>query len=370
MGIRSWILFPAVLMASACCHGTMLYTSTVFSKGEGGVHTYRIPAIAKSREGTLLAFAEARNDGSGDSGDIDLVLKRSTDGGRSWSEAITVWDAGSDVCGNPVPVVLGSGRILLVCTWNKGSDKEMAIHRRESEDTRRVFCLHSDDDGLSWSIPEEITGEVKDPEWTWYATGPGHGLLTKDGKVVIPCNHGVYGSEGPEGTVSHIIFSTDEGRSWNIGAVAPNGNECTVSELADGELLLNMREWYPDGRKRSGRRLGMFIRRNLTPEPDIWKMGLPDPNCQGSQISDRKGRLYFSNPSTTDARRNLVIHKDIDGHGQTWTPFCTITEGPAAYSDLVILWENPVWPIKTITGVLYETGEEGPYERIDFTAVR
>lgn len=160
-----------LLAALACICGCdrpaeVLFRSTVFEKGEGGIDTYRIPATVKSKAGTILAFAEARHDSAGDSGHIDLVLKRSSDAGKSWGPVITVWGDGENVCGNPSPVVLPDGRILLVCTWNKGSDKEMDIHHRRSEDTRRVFCLYSDDDGLSWSAPREISPQVKDSEWT------------------------------------------------------------------------------------------------------------------------------------------------------------------------------------------------------------
>ena len=365
-------LLPAVLIVTACGiydHGTPVRTSTVFEKGEGGVHTYRIPAIVKSKAGTLLAFAEARHNGAGDSGDISLVVKRSVDNGRNWGPAINVWADRGNVCGNPVPVVLRSGRILLICTWNKGSDHEMAIHRRESEDTRRVFCIHSDDDGISWSEPEEITAQVKDPEGTWYATGPCHGLLTSENMIVIPCNHGVY-NDGPKGTAGHIIYSTDEGRSWSIGAVYDTGNESTVSEMRDGNLLLNMREWYPDGRERHGKRISAFISPDGSADPQgTWfNGGLTDPNCQGSQINNRRGQLYFSNPDTASERRNLTIRKD-SGFGQTWIKYCTVTEGPAAYSDLVIL-RQPFLLLKQTTGIIYEAGVQNPYERIDFTVVR
>ena len=365
-----------LLAALACICGCdrpaeVLFRSTVFEKGEGGIDTYRIPATVKSKAGTILAFAEARHESAGDSGHIDLVLKRSTDAGKSWGPMITVWGDGKNVCGNPSPVVLTDGRILLVCTWNKGSDREMDIHHRRSEDTRRVFCLYSDDDGLSWSAPKEITSQVKDPEWTWYATGPGHALLTESGRVVVPCNHGVW-DEGARNTCSHLILSDDGGRSWRIGAVLEKGNECSVSEFRKDELLVNIRDWRLDGSEREHCRLGAFVEdggERADPQGcwTIW--ALPDPNCQGSQIADRRGRLYFSNPEDESQRRNLTVRKDISGTGQTWIPFCTITEGPAAYSDLVIL-RQPLAMFRQITGVLYETGEKSPYERIDFAVFR
>ena len=99
----------------------------VYVAGESGVHTYRIPALAVTRTGTLLAFAEARQDGGGDAGDIDLVVRRSTDGGTTWDAPITVWDDGANTCGNPAPVVRTDGRIVLPMTWNAGADVERDI---------------------------------------------------------------------------------------------------------------------------------------------------------------------------------------------------------------------------------------------------
>lgn len=99
----------------------------VYTSGGEGVHTYRIPALTVTRNGTLLAFAEARQDGPGDAGDIDLVVRRSTDAGRSWSAPTTVWDDGGNTCGNPAPVVdAETGRVVLPMTWNHGRDLEPA----------------------------------------------------------------------------------------------------------------------------------------------------------------------------------------------------------------------------------------------------
>ena len=140
----------------------------LFSAGDGGVHTYRIPAIVQTQGGVLLAFAEARHNSRSDTGDIDLVVRRSTDGGRTWGETITVWDDGGNVCGNPCPVVdRRTGRVLLLSTWNNGKDPEKDIHARTSIDTRRVFLLYSDDEGLTWSAPREITASAKKKAWTW-----------------------------------------------------------------------------------------------------------------------------------------------------------------------------------------------------------
>lgn len=173
--------------------GQMMTGDAVFRKGENGVHTYRIPAIVQTKAGTVLAFAEARHNSGSDTGDIDLVLKRSTDGGKTWGPIITVWDDAENVCGNPSPVVdRNTGRIILLSTWNNGKDPEKKIHSRESIDTRRVFCMYSDDDGLTWSKPKEITRSTKKNRWTWYATGPCHAIQLTSGRIVIPCDHGTF----------------------------------------------------------------------------------------------------------------------------------------------------------------------------------
>jgi sialidase-1 len=126
----------------------------IYKSGENGYKSFRIPAIVNTNNGTLLAFAEARKNGASDKGDIDLVLKRSTDNGLSWSEMMIVWDDADNTCGNPAPVVdHKTGRIVLLSTWNLGSDSEQMIIDGKSVDTRRIFVLNSSDDGKSWSKP-------------------------------------------------------------------------------------------------------------------------------------------------------------------------------------------------------------------------
>ena len=125
---------------------TEIFRSEVYHKGMAGYSSFRIPAIVRTKDDILLAFAEARKDGGGDSGNIDLVVRRSEDGGRTWGDIITVWDDRVNTCGNPAPVVdYNSGRVLLLMTWNNGKDSEHAIMYRQSQDSRRVFICYSDD---------------------------------------------------------------------------------------------------------------------------------------------------------------------------------------------------------------------------------
>ena len=147
----------------------------LFVSGREGYHTFRIPALAVTTAGTVLAFAEGRRNGSADTGDIDLALRRSTDDGLSFGELQVVVEGGGDVAGNPAPVVdRDSGRIWLPFCRNDGEGPEDLIHAGKAPRTVWVTC--SEDDGATWAAPREITADVKDPAWTWYTTGPCHAI--------------------------------------------------------------------------------------------------------------------------------------------------------------------------------------------------
>ncbi len=222
--------------------GEPLYVS-----GEDGYHTYRIPALAVTSQATILAFCEGRKGSQGDAGDIDLLVKRSTDNGRNWGAQQIIWDDNGNTCGNPCAVVdRETGLISVLMTWNRGDDRESQIIAQTSRDTRRVFVTHSADDGLSWSKPREITSATKRADWTWYATGPGSGIQIEHGqhkgRLVIPCDHI---EAGTKHYYSHVIFSDDHGQTWQLGGSTPRHqvNECEVVELCDGRLMLNMRNY-------------------------------------------------------------------------------------------------------------------------------
>ena len=345
------------------------HTCTVFRAGEDSTHTYRIPAIVQARSGVILAFAEARRENAKDAGDIDLVLKRSSDGGRTWSEMITVWEDGVNTCGNPSPVVLESGRIVLLTTWNHGRDRSRLIKERRGRDTRRAFVMFSDDEGLTWSSAREITADVKLPDWTWYATGPCHAIVKQKaphkGRIIVPCDHN---TEVDEITYSHFIYSDDGGESWHLGAVSePANNESTVAELPDGSLLLNMRGVRTVEKNAQYRALALSRDGGITLRPQLKHKSLQEPVCEGSMINFSKNgkltrTLLFSNPDYMKDRRFMTI-KRSDDCGRTWKVALKLSDSPAAYSDMVILQDTDV-------GILYETGEESAYEQIAFSIVR
>lgn len=331
----------------------------VYTAGESGYHTFRIPSILATSKGTLLAFAEGRRAGAGDAGDIDLVLRRSVDGGRTWSPIQVIGDNGPNTFGNPCPVLdARTGVVWLLATQNLGIDREKDIIEGTSKGGRTVWVMRSDDDGRSWSAATEISRSVKAREWRWYATGPGVGIQTLHGTLVIPANH-----SGADGTHrSHLFFSDDGGKTWQLGGSAdPGTNESQVVELADGRLMLNMRNHPP---------LGENLRRVATSadggrtlsksEPD---RALIEPPAQASllrlTLASRhdRNRLLFSNPAST-RRERLTARVSYD-EGATWPVSRVIHAGPAAYSSLVALPEGDV-------GVLFERGDESPYERITF----
>jgi sialidase-1 len=231
----------------------------VYVSGQDGYHTYRIPAIIRAKNGTLLAFAEGRKTGGGDAGNIDLLLKRSTDGGRTWGPQQVIWDDGDNTCGNPCPVLdEKTGTIWLLLTHNLGTDRERDIDAGTSKGTRTVWIAHSKDHGATWTKPIDITGSTKRPEWRWYATGPGVGIQIKHGphagRLVVPCDHSYDGTaEGtPLGRGSHAIYSDDGGRTWKMSEVIrPRMNECQVAELFDGRgtLSMNMRSYHGRSRR-------------------------------------------------------------------------------------------------------------------------
>jgi sialidase-1 len=340
--------WPLILLPAALYAATPPPRLDVFRAGEGGYHSYRIPALIVSPKGTLLAFCEGRKNSASDTGDIDIVLRRSTDRGKSWGPLKKIADMGEDTIGNPTPVVeRKTGAILLLLTSNPGRVAERQTGPRD----RRVWILRSTDDGAAWSAPAEITAQVKLADWTWYATGPGNGIQLRSGRLVIPCDHNT--ADGRR--FSHIIYSDDRGATWKIGGIAEEKtNESAIVELKHGELLWNMRSYHGKNRRAVQRSQDG----GLTWSPLVLDEALIEPVCEASMITDAKGRVLFSNPAAT-TRTRMTVRMSSDG-GHTWPAAQVIYEGPAAYSSLAALRSGAI-------GLLYELGEKGPYERIAFT---
>jgi sialidase-1 len=361
--VTACLLFTSIAIAAPPAGKPL--QSSVFVAGTDGYHTYRIPAVIATPRGTLLAFCEGRKNNRSDHGDIDLVLKRSTDGGRTWSDMQIVYEEGGRkevTIGNPCPVVdTNTGRVWLPFC-------------RDNVD---VLVTSSDDDGRTWAEPRNITEQVKRPGWQWYATGPGVGIQLQSGahqgRLMIPCDHSDLAA-GKRRMVSHVFYSDDHGNSWQLGAsLPPHTDECQVAELADGTLMLNMRNYWG----RDGGRPELGHKRAVATSNDggsTWSElrfdeTLIEPICQASLLrydvpdasarGDRNvSRLLFSNPASTQSRSRMTVRLSTDD-GQSWPIAKLLHEGPAAYSCLTVLPDGSI-------GCLYERGNQSAYETITF----
>ncbi|MGS2616424.1 sialidase family protein [Micromonospora sp. LZ34] len=377
----SLTLGTAPATAGSAAGGQRCDVSVPFVAGTDGYTGFRIPAVVSARSGTLLAFAEGRQGSLSDAGNIDLVLKRSGDGGCTWGPLQVVHERGPDTAGNPAPVLTASGRVVLLSTVNAGDASEAEIMRGDvtAEQSRRVFVQHSDDEGVSWSVPREITAQAKASNWRWYATGPGHAVrLTAAAhrdRLVVPANHSIAPPAGSSdlGTEAkyyggHLLYSDDGGENWQIGAVDdnPDGylnvNESTAAELPDGRLYLNTREHNGSA---PGNRADTYSADGgaTLVQPYRPQATLVGPVVQASvlQLTGPKAPLLYSGPADPASRAAMTLRISTD-RGVTWRPARALSGLPAAYSDLVQLDSHTV-------GVLYETGSFGPYETITFRRV-
>ena len=321
-------LLSALLLGgvSAVAGEPVLRREPLFVAGRDGYHTYRIPALLTTPAGTLLAFCEGRKRSWNDHGDIDLLVKRSVDGGGAWSPQRVVHEEGGDepiTIGNPCPVVdRRTGDVLLpFCRDNRG-----------------VFLTRSKDDGLTWSAPRDLTGQVVRENWTWVAAGPGVGIQLRRGphagRLVIPCDHRdgqPVPGDSRNRCFAHVMLSDDGGETWRVGGVTGAGAyECQVVELDDGRLMLNARMQQ---RGRGFRGVAWSDDGGESWSDLVHDEELPDPICQASLIraapptadGTEPARLLFSNPAVRyrpgrdmlAQRFRLTVRRSPDG-GDTW----------------------------------------------------
>lgn len=338
----------------------------LYKSGDYGYKECRIPALLVTGKGTILAFNEGRKNNGRDSDQIDLLLRRSTNNGKSFDEPIIVESKSGFVSGNPAPVYdRVNDKIWLIITRNEcdAEDKEPIWDRiLKGESPRTVWISSSDDDGLTWSEFVEITDQVKPNNWSWYATGPGHGIQLQSGRLVIPCDHFEMAHPDPtdDYCYSHIIYSDDYGKTWNIGgSTDKKTNECIAIETADGHLCVNSRNQSPKlPEEPFYRKVSWSSDGGLTFAPFVRDAGLPEPVCQASlcryslEVEDGKNRVLFSNPSfhSKGSRRNMTVKLSYD-ECRTWPISKVICHWYASYSDLCVTQD------KTIC-CLYERGKE------------
>ncbi|MFF3147709.1 exo-alpha-sialidase [Streptomyces sp. NPDC057927] len=338
-----------------------------------GYACFRIPAVVRSTHGTLLAFAEGRVHDCGDAGDIDIVVKRSTDGGRTWGPLQVVNEGAGDTHGNPAPIVdRETGRIVLAETYNTGRTDGRGC---DVPCDRTPHLQYSDDDGLSWSAPRDLSAEILPPNWnSWYATGPVHGIqLTRGrhaGRLVFGVNTETWNGSRVTANNAALITSDDGGDHWRIGAsdswpIAEDGtfrqkpSELTLTERADGSVLVS-------GREQDGTDLGhrtQTVSRDggnsfTAPFRDL--PGLYAPQVQGSVL--RLGdRVLLACPGDPDRRRTMMIRSSYDG-GRTWDSVdrgTVVTTDWSGYSDLVGIGGGAV-------GLLYEGGAVDARDEVRF----
>lgn len=321
----------------------------VFLAGEEGYHTFRIPALLATPKGAVLAFCEGRKRGTSDTGDIDVLLKRSPDGGKTWQPVHVIAEDGSNTFGNPCALFdRNTGTIWLALTHNLGEDSEAEILDQKGKSTRTVWMMHSKDDGVTWSKPLEITKAVKPTNWTWYATGPGVGIQLHSGRLLIPSDHYLAGTKE---RYSHAIYSDDAGATWKLGGtIGPSCNECQAVQLQGGTVMMNMRSYHGKNR----RAISYSKDGGLTWSESTMDEALIDPVCQASLIR-LDDCLLFSNPAST-RREKMTVRMSCDD-GKTWPHSKLLHAGPAAYSCLAVLPGGSV-------ACLYERGDKRIYEKI------
>jgi len=357
-------LIPAAITSAITAFGQPApsFSETVpFTAGQGGYHTYRIPAIVRSTNGTLLAFCEGRKNSTSDSGDIDIVLRRSTNNGVTWLAQTIVQEEGGNstiTIGNPAPVV----------DWLTGH-----IHLLFCRNNDRVFHTVSTNDGISWSVRTEITSAVKLAHWGWYATGPGHGIQlqrgAQAGRLVVPCDFNT--TNGVNG--AHVIHSDNHGATWQLGAInsasgGVNPNETMCEELVatsaggGARIYFNTRDqggvapgtrgeaWSGDG---GSSFTGAFTNRASFVCPVVQGSLL---RVHATDVGAISNRILFACPNDANTRTLMSIWSSAD-EALSWSAPKIVYDGPSAYSDMTLTAAGEV-------ALLFEKGSISPYEMI------
>lgn len=346
----------------------------VFTEGQGGFASYRIPGIVVSARGTVLAYAEARKFTAADRGELEIHLRRSTDGGRSFGAPRQIAHLGPRLPRNPHmpedkrrkdmggPAEQTVNNPMLIAT------REGPVHLVYCVEYQRVFHSRSEDDGVSWSSPVEITATLdrfrSEVPWQAVATGPGHGIQLRNGRLVVPIWLANYDKDPapPRRRGCAVIYSDDQGATWQRGDLAMTiGGETSVAELADGRVVLSSRNTDPRNRRAvvesadgaTGWSAPRFLEEVL--EPGCMAGLVSHPGVPGRN----RPLLLHSSPHTTRRehreRKHVSIYVSADD-GRTWPVRKLLQEGPSAYSDLAVL------PDGTIL-CLYENGRPGDPRR-------
>ncbi len=355
------VVLSAVLAHAAIASQPLIEQLDVFVSGTEGYHTFRIPTLVVSNRGTVLAICEGRKDSRQDLSNVHLMVKRSSDSGKTWGPLQLIYkEEGGEkdvTCGNPSPVV----------------DEETGdVHLIFCRDRDRVFVTISSDDGHTWTPPREITSSVRKPDYDLYWSGPGHGIQLKQGpdagRLLIPCHQ--HRIRPTKGFRAHMLYSDDHGKTWQLGENVPlakdatadangelyGGSECAVVEVGPGEVYLNTRcSTYATNHDR--RQMTRSYDGGLTWEPLQDDAALVSPNCHGNVVGDpQRNLVLFCNPANgpipdwDHGRIQMTVRGSYDG-GRSWPAHQMLHAGASSYADLAVATDGTIL-------CLYEGGRE------------
>lgn len=370
--VRQLFLLTLACFAAAAAADDGVDEAILFGPGLGGYPRLRNASLIVEPGGDVLAFCEGRKDGGGATSNIDIVLRRSRDSGRTWGDLETIVDLGSRTCLYCVPVVeRTSGTLWLLFTVAHGDDVESEIVAGTSREQTRPFVISSSDGGRTWSVPRDLSSTARRPHWTWYGFGPGIGVQLADGRLVVPAYHNVAGTKEFS---SHMVTSDDRGATWQLrGDVGGGTGECQVAVRRDGTLVLNARNqsglnWQAEPLGPNPKPVADRFFRRLVAESndrgDSWgpvrtEDVMYDGNCQGTLYAwpgdppDGRPLWLFSNPGGPQRNQNLTLRASRD-EGRTWPVAKLLHEGDATSSGLVRLPDGTL-------GCVYERWEKGNY---------
>lgn len=326
----------------------------LFHQGDGGINTYRIPALVETGKGTLIAVADARYDNSRDlPGHIALAMRRSFNGGRDWEPMRIILAVKSGGVGDASLLVdRSTGRIWCFHAYGPpGIGFQTAKSGAKTGPTTLQFhAMYSDDDGSTWSAPIDLTPQVKDPSWQAMFSTSGTDIQTSTGRLLVPIV-----VRDDKGIIrSRNAYSDDHGKTWESGeAIGDGTDESHNVELKDGIILQNMR----NGKTRA---IAQSNDGGASFGPVSHDAALIDPSCNAGITHYRSGKtdvLLFTNAASAK-RENLTIKVSYD-EGLAWSLERSINPGPSAYSTVIPLHDGSI-------GVLYERGETYAAERITF----
>ena len=347
-----------VMPASIRAEELAIERTVLFEEETGGFRLYRIPGIVVTAQGTVLAYCEARKFTVADRGEIEIHLRRSTDGGRTWDAPRQIAHLGPRLPRNPhLPEDkrgkdMGGPNEQTVNNPMAIAARDGTVHFVYCVEYMRCFYMRSDDDGVTWSRPVEITATFEafrsECDWQAIATGPGHGIQLQNGRLVVPVWIATYTDGSSIRKASSVIYSDDAGRTWHAGGIAiVGGGEANVAGLSDGRVMLTARNSDPRDRR------AVTFSPNGAGDwsPVEFADELLEPGCMAGLVEcraaggDGRPMHLFSSLHTTERehkeRKDLTITVSYDD-GLTWPVARLLQSGPSAYSDLAVLPDGTI----------------------------